>query len=584
MLKLQKANWFVAKAIFLRKVEMDLVFKAVCNFCRDYPVGISGGLKAGDKRALEVKAHLKVLTEYFQSFCDKNFKEKYTVTYAKGAGAFPRIPYVVVRPEGQETSDGVYVSMCFDKNGKGAVFGCAQSVTNPRPNFEVVIRKSKGKSPVIDVDGVKKETKFNNSYANPKEILKEEFDEQLVLEHLKASLKLCKEYLNKDVLDVVEDSRETDSMLFSTDALKKDLNKARFVYSENLPAAFCAALSAKPFLILTGLSGSGKTKLAQVFANWISATKKQMKLVAVGADWTSNENLLGYPDALKTKSYRKPDNGMLDLILNAQSDSESPYFLILDEMNLSHVERYFADFLSAMESDKPIFLHDDTGEDWDGVPAKLKIPKNLFVIGTVNIDETTYMFSPKVLDRANAIEFRVTDDEMQKFMENPVKPDLDAIAGKGSQYARAFVQQASLTNVELEDDVKGKVSSVLMKFFPVLKKDGAEFGYRSANEICRFIYFHKLLSGEDWKFEQAMDAAIMQKLLPKLHGSKKKLMPVLESLMRLCFNDEVLKNDKEVISDEIITEANARYWSSLEKLGRMRKRLQDHGFTSFAEA
>ena len=313
-------------------------------------------------------------------------------------------------------------------------------------------------------------------------------------------------------------------------------------------------------------------------------TQSQYNLVAVGADWTSNENLLGYPDALKPNSYRKPDNGVLDLLLAAIRDRENPYFLILDEMNLSHVERYFSDFLSAMESGEPITLHDDTGADWDGVPAKITIPKNLFVIGTVNIDETTYMFSPKVLDRANVIEFRVTDDEMQKFLENPVKPDLDAIAGKGSQYARAFVQQASLTNVDLEDGIKGKVSSVLMKFFPVLKKDGAEFGYRSANEICRFIYFNKMLGGDDWKFEKAMDAAIMQKLLPKLHGSKKKLMPVLESLMRLCFKDEVLKDNKDEIKDEIITEDNAVYWRSLEKLGRMRKRLQDHGFTSFTEA
>jgi len=89
---------------------------------------------------------------------------------------------------------------------------------------------------------------------------------------------------------------------------------------------------------------------------------RQYELIAVGADWTSNENLLGYPDALSSKSYRKPDNGALDLILRAKDDPENPYFLILDEMNLSHVERYFADFLSAMESGEAISLHDDTGE------------------------------------------------------------------------------------------------------------------------------------------------------------------------------------------------------------------------------
>jgi hypothetical protein len=297
---------------------------------------------------------------------------------------------------------------------------------------------------------------------------------------------------------------------------------------------------------------------------------KQYELVSVGADWTSNENLLGYPDALKEKSYRKPDNGALDLVLRAQNDQENPYFLILDEMNLSHVERYFADFLSAMESGEAINLHDGDEIDlWDTnggglkVPGKLKIPKNLFVIGTVNVDETTYMFSPKVLDRANVIEFRVSDQEMESFLANPVKPDLDAIAGQGVSYAKAFVAAATQKNVPLDDETRTQVSEVLMKFFPELKEAGAEFGYRTAHEICRFVYFHKELSSEAWKLESAMDAAIMQKLLPKLHGARRKLEPILEKLETLCKQD---------------------YPGALEKIQRMLKRLREHGFTSFAEA
>jgi len=131
-------------------------------------------------------------------------------------------------------------------------------------------------------------------------------------------------------------------------------------------------------------------------------------MVSVGADWTNREPILGYPNALESGKYVKPDNGVLDLILNAELDPNKPYFLILDEMNMSHVERYFADFLSAMEStERTISLHPE-GEEWDDcdVPASLILPQNLFIIGTVNIDETTYMFSPKVLDRANVIEFR----------------------------------------------------------------------------------------------------------------------------------------------------------------------------------
>ena len=184
------------------------------------------------------------------------------------------------------------------------------------------------------------------------------------------------------------------------------------------------------------------------------------------------------------------------------------------------------------------------------------------MIGTVNVDETTYMFSPKVLDRANVIEFRVSDDEMKSFLENPVKPDLDSIAGQGAQYAKAFVSAAKQRDVPLDEEVRAQISEVLMKFFPTLKDAGAEFGYRTAHEICRFVYFHKELSSEPWKIESAMDAAIMQKLLPKLHGSKKKLGPVLEALSELC----------------------GEYPASAEKIERMQKRLGEHGFTSFAEA
>jgi 5-methylcytosine-specific restriction protein B len=92
------------------------------------------------------------------------------------------------------------------------------------------------------------------------------------------------------------------------------------------------------------LSGSGKTKLAQAFAMWICEDDSQYCIVPVGADWTNREPLLGFPNALKAKEYVKPDNRVLDLIINATQNTDKPYFLILDEMNLSHVERYFADF------------------------------------------------------------------------------------------------------------------------------------------------------------------------------------------------------------------------------------------------
>jgi 5-methylcytosine-specific restriction enzyme B len=107
---------------------------------------------------------------------------------------------------------------------------------------------------------------------------------------------------------------------------------------------------------------------------WISKDEKQYCIVPVGADWTNREPLLGYPNALNPEEYVKPDNGVLDLIMNAKDNPNLPYFLILDEMNLSHVERYFADFLSVMES-KEIFLFMQKELLIMVVPAKLPLPE-----------------------------------------------------------------------------------------------------------------------------------------------------------------------------------------------------------------
>ena len=126
-----------------------------------------------------------------------------------------------------------------------------------------------------------------------------------------------------------------------------------------------------------------------------------MAMIPVGADWTDNRNVLGFVNHLRPSQDGRPlyeSTPILELIIRAGGDSPRPYFLILDEMNLSHVERYFADFLSAMESGRPIPLHTSSGDLFSPqgtkVPATLALPDNLFITGTVNVDETTYMFSP----------------------------------------------------------------------------------------------------------------------------------------------------------------------------------------------
>jgi len=368
---------------------------------------------------------------------------------------------------------------------------------------------------------------------------------------------------------------------FNINQFAIDLDNSGLIYKKELLSRFVASLLTKPFLILTGLSGSGKTKLAQSFAQWICENEDQYKIIPVGADWTNREPLLGFPNALEPGKYVKPDSGALDLIIKAKESPEIPFFLILDEMNLSIVERYFADFLSVMESKEFIPLYPPNSID-NGVPAQLYLPSNLFIIGTVNIDETTNMFSPKVLDRSNTIEFRVDENEMESFLKNIKDVDMQNLLSKGASMANSFLEMSNKKTFEL-DDIED-INSALVKFFGELKKIGAEFGYRTASEILRLI--NQLNEVDDGlTLNEKIDIAIIQKLLPKLHGSRRKLASPLETLGGFCISDhtKIVKGVFENMSFDYKS-SNVIYPLSLEKISRMYRSAIDNGFASFAEA
>ena len=397
--------------------------------------------------------------------------------------------------------------------------------------------------------------------------------------------------VNLDEIKIIPNT----SMNFNQIDFFNQSKSVKFFIDKKLSCRFISSLLTKPFVILTGLSGSGKTKLAQAFALWICENEKQYCIVPVGADWTNREPLLGYPNALELGKYVLPENGALQLIIDANNNPNEPFFLILDEMNLSHVERYFADFLSVMESTQEIPLHSGT-TDYDcgttKIPCKLNLPKNIFIIGTVNIDETTYMFSPKVLDRANVIEFRVTGDEMQEYLNSSRRLNMDALLGAGANMATNFVEIA--LNEKLETKDAKELADTLMVFFNELKRTGTEFGYRTASEILRFAAVVNFIEPE-WTITDIIDAAIMQKLLPKLHGSRSKLNKPLTTLAKFCIADGTKDYDGKddefrktyfIEGEKIPSDKSAKiiYPLSFEKLARMHKNVIENGFTSYAEA
>ena len=380
--------------------------------------------------------------------------------------------------------------------------------------------------------------------------------------------------------DKVRDNFKIDQIEFDISSFQDACKNAGLIYSDLLITRFVSSLITKPFVILSGLSGSGKTKLAQAYVKWICQKESQYRIIPVGADWTNREPLLGYPNALNPEEYVKPDSGVIDLILRANSNSELPHFLILDEMNLSHVERYFADFLSVMESNEEIPLYAERTID-NGVPSKLKVPSNLFIIGTVNIDETTNMFSPKVLDRANTIEFRINSSEMDGFLSKVKYLNMKALLAKGANMAQSFIGLSNNKVFKTKD--LDEINKTLLGFFGELQKTGAEFGYRSASEILRLINQLDNLNNRLTTSEK-LDIAIMQKLLPKLQGSRRKLSAILETLGGFCVENSEIVSDKFRKEDFDFTMEKVLYPLSLEKIARMYKGVLDNGFASYAEA
>lgn len=392
------------------------------------------------------------------------------------------------------------------------------------------------------------------------------------------------DWYNKQLEPVFNDSEMLEVQMFIDSCKNSGL-----ILDPELIKRYISSLATKPFVLLSGLSGSGKSKLAEAFAKWICEDEEQYAIIPVGADWTNREPLLGYPNALKDNEYVKPDNDALDLLIRATKNDKKPYFLILDEMNLSHVERYFADFLSTMESNNVIPLH-KIKEELNAIPRTIRLPKNLFIVGTVNIDETTYMFSPKVLDRANTIEFRVDYDEIESFLNNPTDVDLEKLNGSGAVMSRSFVRSAT----QMDDDGNKIVESyrldpetqkIITSFFKELQKSGAEFGYRTAFEMSKLIF--KLKEFGLTEINQQLDIAIMQKMLPKLHGSRSKLSRTLKPLAKLClynvedFDKKYFENFKNI---DFKKDENIKYRLSFEKIMRLFNNAVENGFASYAEA
>ncbi len=292
------------------------------------------------------------------------------------------------------------------------------------------------------------------------------------------------------------------------------IRAAGFTYSDEMIKNYYVSLKSKPFVILAGISGTGKTQISRLFARAIGA---RYVLVPVSSSWTSDRDLLGWWDE-KRGVYH--DTRFTQVIRYAgeayRKGASDLFFVCLDEMNLARVEHYFAKFLSAMEGlnveDRVVML--------EGTREILLWPPNLFFVGTVNMDETTFNFSDKVLDRANSIEFTVSvDDLYQDAVKKDPPPPLKYTFQEFSRYRRTLKDPALR-------EVSARWRGEIVAIWKMLEPYHFHFGFRIRDEMELYILNAQGILDE----HVAFDLQVKQKILPKIQGGGDSLKTLLMKL------------------------------------------------------
>ncbi|MBQ8545957.1 MAG: DUF3578 domain-containing protein [Clostridia bacterium] len=341
-------------------------------------------------------------------------------------------------------------------------------------------------------------------------------------------------------------------------AIRKYIEAKGFNYDGSLIENFYLGLKSKPFVILAGTSGTGKTRLVRLFAE---AIKAEYKLVSVRPDWSDSSDLFGHVDL----NQKFVPGAIIDFVKQAELNPTKPYFLCLDEMNLARVEYYMSDILSAIETRRyesgmiitdPVVSSTNYGNDTvsAGRYGKVILPGNLYIVGTVNMDETAFPFSKKVLDRANTIEFSYVD---LLSMPSFSTATADKITVTNEFLVSKYI---TLNDCDAADrEYIGSVCTTLSRINSILEIANAHIGYRVRDEIVFYMLNNREADLLDDKV--AFDNQIMQKILPRVQGSSESIKTMLGELLKICESE--------------------KYEASAKKINFMIKRYEEDGFTSY---
>ena len=367
---------------------------------------------------------------------------------------------------------------------------------------------------------------------------------------------------------------------------------------------YITAIKSKPFLLLAGISGTGKSRIVRELARacWEEGSEeykaqktRNFEMVQVRPNWHDSSELIGYVSRVSGKAEFVAGD-FLKFVAKAWEDQDTPYFLCLDEMNLAPVEQYFAEYLSVVESRKcgedgivttdPILKKEDA--EWyfnltatltsdDDIRKRFNkdgicIPQNLIVVGTVNMDETTFSFSRKVLDRAMTIEMNDVNlhGGLTKRHESIGKLGNAELVGSAVEGVDVYNDYTEVCDTAL---------GYLQKVNDVLEGTPFKIAYRTRNEFLLYVVnnlpYNKDKDGNDlpqgYVIARALDEITSMKILSRIEGDDTK---VKDSLLNAL--SQAIADGLNAITDEEHPVKSV----SVAKLDEMKNRLQS-GYTSF---
>ncbi|MBO0527482.1 DUF3578 domain-containing protein [Clostridium botulinum] len=554
------------------------------------------GHKLGEIVRHDIPGYLKNL-----DFIDEDI---YRIKGSVGQGNWAKVPWIAIMNKSitTTTQNGVYVVYLFSEKMDKLYLTLNQGVTEYVNNFKKLANKNLQENGEI----IREQLSLNNpdlkrpillgegdlgKYYEAGAIATIEYDSNdlpndgVLKEDLAQMIRYYEKYVNKnkeeelEIKDIIEN-------------IHKYILSKGYTYNIDLIKNYYLSLKTKPFVLLSGISGTGKSKLVQLFAEAIGSNFEngRFTIIPVRPDWSDPSDLLGYKN-IEGEFLPGP---LTNVISRAVIDPTKPYFVCLDEMNLARVEYYFSDILSLMETrckkcgniiTEKIFKSEVFGQDKEALETykDLYIPENLYIVGTVNMDETTFPFSKKVLDRANTIEFNEVDLNINFEYFNSVVEESEVL-----NISKNYIVSKYLKVVDCLDkrEYIEKILIVLNKINDELKEINHHFAYRIRDEVIFYVLY--AIEYELMNIDEALDYAIRQKILPRVQGSNINVKAVLINLYKLFSEDSSKDLDiyDNTISEKIINyikENKVKYPLSSEKVSKMIRRFDLDGFTTFWE-